>query len=161
MTKEIRTWADAAMFRAEEVDTSGPKVYLLEMTSDPLGSIAALSAMYTGKVTRSKDDVTDELVKHLDLFNVERAKGQTIRKVLGPIVRVVLLSAETIGESVALVRFSSRGDREPYWTHDADTPNWKARICGHSCSPRGARRRRTSPRRSRPGRCARCLLWSR
>lgn len=65
MTKEVSRWADAAMFRAEEVDVvAGPQVYLLEMTSDPLGSIAALSAMYTGKVTRSKDDVTDEERAH-------------------------------------------------------------------------------------------------
>lgn len=62
--KQIQRWADPAMFEAEPVDDRGPKVYLLEMTSDPLGSIAALSAMYTGKVTRSKDAVTDEERAH-------------------------------------------------------------------------------------------------
>jgi flavin-dependent thymidylate synthase len=62
---EIQKWSDRAMFAAEPVDDAeGPKVYLLEMTSDPLGSVAALSAMYTGKVVRSKADVTDEERDH-------------------------------------------------------------------------------------------------
>lgn len=65
MSKEIQKWADRAMFKSEPVaDTNEPEVYLLEMTSDPLGSVAALSAMYTGKVTRSKYDVTDEERDH-------------------------------------------------------------------------------------------------
>lgn len=64
MTKEISRWADSAMFEAEEmpfnVNESGPRVYLLQGTPDPLGSVAAFSAMYTGKVIRDKRDVTDE-----------------------------------------------------------------------------------------------------
>lgn len=61
MTKEVQKWADSAMFSAEPSDaTKGPEVYLLQGTPDPLGSIVAFSAMYTGKVVRDKADVTDE-----------------------------------------------------------------------------------------------------
>jgi flavin-dependent thymidylate synthase len=61
VTKEIQKWADEAMFTAEPSDAyEGPKVYLLQGTPDPLGSVAAFSAMYTGKVVRDKRDVTDE-----------------------------------------------------------------------------------------------------
>lgn len=61
MTKDIQKWADEAMFKAEPSHASdGIKVYLLQGTPDPLGSVAAFSAMYTGKVVRNKADVTDE-----------------------------------------------------------------------------------------------------
>lgn len=61
MTKDIQKWADEAMFTAEPSDASkGPEVFFLQGTPDPLGSIAAFSAMYTGKVIRNKADVTDE-----------------------------------------------------------------------------------------------------
>lgn len=61
MTKEVQKWADKAMFKAEESDaTKGIEVFLLQGTPDPLGSVAAFSAMYTGKVIRDKRDVTDE-----------------------------------------------------------------------------------------------------
>jgi flavin-dependent thymidylate synthase len=75
--KEISKWSDKAMFKAEPVAAEdGPKVYLLEMTSDPLGSIAALSAMYTGKVTRSKEDVNDEERAH-HLSEMQKTKLTT------------------------------------------------------------------------------------
>jgi flavin-dependent thymidylate synthase len=60
MTKEVQKWADEAMFTAEPTRTTTPEVYMLQGTPDPLGSIAAFSAMYTGKVVRDKRDVTDE-----------------------------------------------------------------------------------------------------
>lgn len=61
MSKDIQKWADEAMFSAEPSSAQkGPEVYLLQGTPDPLGSIAAFSAMYTGKVVRDKRDVTDE-----------------------------------------------------------------------------------------------------
>jgi flavin-dependent thymidylate synthase len=41
-----------------------PKVYLLNATPDPLGTIAAACMMYEGKVCRNLDDVTDEERKH-------------------------------------------------------------------------------------------------
>lgn len=37
-----------------------PKVTLLWMTPDPLGAVAALSAIYSGRVVRSLSDVTDD-----------------------------------------------------------------------------------------------------
>lgn len=37
-----------------------PKVTLLWMTPDPLGAVAALSAIYSGRVVRSLGDVTDD-----------------------------------------------------------------------------------------------------
>ncbi len=57
--KEVQKWADSAMFKAEE-STPGPTAILIQGTPDPLGSIVAFSAMYTGKVIRSKRDVTDD-----------------------------------------------------------------------------------------------------
>jgi flavin-dependent thymidylate synthase len=49
------------MFTAEPSAASdGIQVHFLQGTPDPLGSIAAFSAMYTGKVIRCKRDVTDE-----------------------------------------------------------------------------------------------------
>ena len=65
MSKEVQKWADDAMFEAEPIqkDEKGrilPKVYLLQATGDPLGSVAAACRMYEGKVTRYLYDVTDE-----------------------------------------------------------------------------------------------------
>jgi thymidylate synthase ThyX len=64
MMKEISKWADSAMFESEgmqhDAKTEPPRVFLLQGTPDPLGSIAAFSAMYSGKVVRDKRDVTDE-----------------------------------------------------------------------------------------------------
>jgi flavin-dependent thymidylate synthase len=58
-------WADAAMYKAEPMEqgASGsvePKVYLLSMTPDPLGVIAAGTLMYEGVVIRDLAEVTDE-----------------------------------------------------------------------------------------------------
>lgn len=70
MTKDIQKWADSAMFESEpmpeghDVKRDGPRVYFLQGTPDPLGSIVAFSAMYSGKVIRSKSDVTDEERRH-------------------------------------------------------------------------------------------------
>src|SRR5882724_9450686 len=58
--KTIQRWADNAMFSAAPLDKEeGPKVYLLSMTPDPLGTIAAVNQMYVGKPVRSLADVTD------------------------------------------------------------------------------------------------------
>lgn len=62
--QEIARWADSAMFRSEPMPTdagaTGPKVTLLNATPDPLGSLAALCAMYGGKVVRDLASVTDD-----------------------------------------------------------------------------------------------------
>jgi flavin-dependent thymidylate synthase len=63
-SKEISRWADAAMFRSEPMPKAesgglGPTVILLNATPDPLGSLAALQGIYTGRVVRSLDDVSD------------------------------------------------------------------------------------------------------
>jgi flavin-dependent thymidylate synthase len=59
-TKEIQRWADSAMFTAEPLNASeGPKVYLLSMTADPLGEIAACAKMYKGEVVRDMAEITD------------------------------------------------------------------------------------------------------
>lgn len=62
MTKAVERWGDSAMYASEPMPEgqTGPRAYLLQGTPDPLGSIAAMSAMYTGKVVRDKRDVTDE-----------------------------------------------------------------------------------------------------
>jgi thymidylate synthase (FAD) len=63
MSKELSRWADAAMFRSEEMPEAartGPVVTLLNATPDPLGSLAALCSIYTGRVVRSLADLTDD-----------------------------------------------------------------------------------------------------
>lgn len=60
-SKAVQRWADNAMFSAAPLDKAeGPQVYLLSMTPDPLGTIAAVNQMYVGKPVRSLSDVTDE-----------------------------------------------------------------------------------------------------
>lgn len=54
----LQKWVDPAMYAAEPVTTTSPRVYLLEATPDPLGSIAAAAALYEGGVRRSKAEVT-------------------------------------------------------------------------------------------------------
>lgn len=62
-------WADRAMFPAEghggsegvDIKTGVvPTVKLLWMTPDPLGAIAAMAAMYEGRVIRHLDDLSNE-----------------------------------------------------------------------------------------------------
>lgn len=49
------------MFRSEPLEAgNGPKAILLNATPDPLGSLAALYGIYTGKVKRSLSEVTGE-----------------------------------------------------------------------------------------------------
>lgn len=57
----LQKWVDPAMFASEPLDaTTGPKVFLLNMNTDPLGSIAAACKMYKGEVTRGLHEVTDD-----------------------------------------------------------------------------------------------------
>lgn len=62
MSSELQRYVDPAMFKAEPLKASdGPKVYLLWMTPDPLGAMAAMAKMYRGEVVRDMArDVTDE-----------------------------------------------------------------------------------------------------
>lgn len=75
MGKEISKWADEAMFTAEKSDAAeGPKVYLLHINNDPLGSVAACAKMYKGEVVRDLDhDVTDEERVHY-LQEIQKTK---------------------------------------------------------------------------------------
>ena len=62
-SKEIRRWADDAMYHSEpmpEDAVQGPRVHLLSMTADPLGEIASMAMMYEGLVARSLADVSYE-----------------------------------------------------------------------------------------------------
>lgn len=63
----IERWGDSQQYHAEPHDnyageTKGvqPSVTLLWMTPDPLGAVAAMCAMYEGRVVRSLEEVTDE-----------------------------------------------------------------------------------------------------
>jgi flavin-dependent thymidylate synthase len=60
VSSEIQKWADQAMFRSESMVEAKPKVYLLDMTQDPLGEIAACAKMYKGEVVTNRSQVTDE-----------------------------------------------------------------------------------------------------
>lgn len=64
MTKDIQKWADPAMFSSEKMAESSPRVYLLSMTPDPLGSMAAMAKMYKGEVVRNLETVTDDERRH-------------------------------------------------------------------------------------------------
>src|SRR5688500_15410533 len=72
----VQRWADRAMFKAEPIDADeGPKVYLLWMTPDPLGAIAAACKMYKGEVVRDLSTVTD--AERLEYFReVQKTKLQ-------------------------------------------------------------------------------------
>lgn len=60
MTKEIQRYVDAAMYAAEPLKADeGPKVYLLSMSPDPLGTIAACAKIYRGEVVRHMSEITD------------------------------------------------------------------------------------------------------
>jgi flavin-dependent thymidylate synthase len=74
---EIQRWADKAMFKAEEIDaTAGPRVYLLWMTPDPLGAIAAACKMYKGEVVRDLSTVTDaERLEYFDQVQKTKLKA--------------------------------------------------------------------------------------
>lgn len=74
----LRRWADEHQFVAQEIkgnrDDDGnilPKVTLLWMTPDPLGSIAAACRMYEGKATYKMSDISEEERRHY--FNQAQA----------------------------------------------------------------------------------------
>jgi len=78
--KEVSRYADAAMFRSEPMPYNAdgrvvPTAYLLNATPDPLGSLAALNAIYTGGVYRSLADVTDDMRREA-LVEVRKNKLQ-------------------------------------------------------------------------------------
>jgi flavin-dependent thymidylate synthase len=61
MGSDVQRWADAAMFRAEDMPEGAqqkPQVHLIWMTPDPLGAAAAMNNIYEGRVSRSLGDVT-------------------------------------------------------------------------------------------------------
>jgi len=60
---DLEKFADASMFHAapmKEGVSEGPQVFLLWMTPDPLGAIAAACRMYEGKPTYSLASITDQ-----------------------------------------------------------------------------------------------------
>jgi flavin-dependent thymidylate synthase len=59
---DIERYVDSYMFPAEPM--RGPGVYLLNMTADPLGAIAAACRMYEGKPTYNLGEVTDDERRH-------------------------------------------------------------------------------------------------
>jgi flavin-dependent thymidylate synthase len=71
---EVTRWADRAMYEAAPIDANdGPRVYLLSMTPDPLGAIAAACKMYKGEVVRDLSTVTD--AERLEYFQqVQKTK---------------------------------------------------------------------------------------
>lgn len=67
-SQEIQKWADAGMYRAEEMpkDEHGihPIVHLISMNHDPLGSIAAMNGIYKGNIVRNLTEITDDVRKY-------------------------------------------------------------------------------------------------
>jgi thymidylate synthase ThyX len=63
MSGELSRWGDSQQYLSapiREDERGGPRVVILEATSDPLGSIAAMCRMYEGKPTYSLGSITDE-----------------------------------------------------------------------------------------------------
>lgn len=59
--KTVAKYVDEAMFTATPIDAAtGPKVYLLNMTPDPLGAIAAACKGYEGRFVHDLSEITDE-----------------------------------------------------------------------------------------------------
>lgn len=59
-TTEVQRWADVAMWAAlKHDDPQHPKVTITMLYGDPLGMMAMVNGMYTGKVYRSPFEVTD------------------------------------------------------------------------------------------------------
>lgn len=57
---EVQRWADAAQYRSEPMLMGGKlTVKLISATDDPLGVVAALCGMYSGRVARNLSEVTD------------------------------------------------------------------------------------------------------
>lgn len=76
-SSEVSKYVDSAMFKAEPlVAADGPKVYLLWMTPDPLGAIAAMAKMYKGEVVRNMArEITD--AERLEYFEqIQKTKLQ-------------------------------------------------------------------------------------
>lgn len=61
---DVTQWADEAMFKAEEMESTHPKVYLLSATPDPLGAIASACMIYEGRVVRDLAEITDDQRRH-------------------------------------------------------------------------------------------------
>lgn len=59
--KTVAKYVDEAMFTATPIDVpAGPKVYLLNMTPDPLGAIAAACKGYEGQFVHDLSEITDD-----------------------------------------------------------------------------------------------------
>lgn len=73
----LAKWADPAMFEAEPMPTAnGPQVFLLWMTPDPLGAIAAACKMYKGEVVRDLATITDaERLEYLEQIQKTKLKA--------------------------------------------------------------------------------------
>lgn len=72
-TGQVQRWADAAMYRAEPMPTEGLTVRLLNATPDPLGTIAAMTGIYKGRIVRDLSTVTDDQRRQVlaDLLSTE------------------------------------------------------------------------------------------
>lgn len=65
-TQAVEAYVDRSMYPAAPMEpgAKGPSVFLLWMTPDPLGAIAAACRMYEGKPTYSLGDITDAERQH-------------------------------------------------------------------------------------------------
>lgn len=67
MGEEVSPYVDKAMFDAEPIPEDAlehPVVHVLSATPDPLGSVAAMSMMYEGRVIRDLKEITDDERRH-------------------------------------------------------------------------------------------------
>jgi len=69
MTKDIRKWADEAMYSATPLDSDNgvikPRVTLEYMTDNPLRRMAVAAGQYEGKPFHSPDEITEEYAMHV------------------------------------------------------------------------------------------------
>lgn len=59
MSREVARWGDTQQYISPPINSSVPRVHLLQATTDPLGSIAAMAGIYEGRVFKTLTTVTD------------------------------------------------------------------------------------------------------
>lgn len=57
---DVSTYVDGSMYPAEPMPGTLPAVHVVQVTPDPLGSIAAAAAIYSGHIVTAKHELTDE-----------------------------------------------------------------------------------------------------
>ncbi len=61
---EIEAWADEGMYSAQPMEAGGPRVFIVNATRDPLGTVAAMNGVYKGMIYRDLKEINDEMRRY-------------------------------------------------------------------------------------------------